>query len=100
MNPNLVPDLQPSPVMTFKSFDGKREYVQTGEYHRAKIYDTVQVPSGAISASPIKLFIPGKKSLLDTNVVSSARIPAGQVLRIDRVGIDVETVHGNSLISG
>lgn len=100
MDPNLNLDLQPSPAIKFRTADGKKEYLQTGEYHRAKIYDTVRLASGAITANPVKLFVPGDKSLLDTNVVQAAKVPAGQVLRIDRVGIDVIGVHGNSLISG
>lgn len=100
MTPNLMPDLNPSPVVTYKTADGKREYVQTGEYHRARIYDTIYLPSGTLSVNPVKMFIPGRKVLLDTNVVNNAKVPSGQVFRIDRIGIDVIGVYGNRLVSG
>ena len=93
---NLRPDLQPNPILVTP--DGKR--YQTGEYHRARIYDTIVIPAGAVATDVLKFFNPANKSPLDTNINSQAKIPAGQVLMITRVGIDVLPVRGNTQISG
>ena len=81
----LDPSLSPNPILTTP--DGKR--YQTGEYHFARVYDTIVIPAGAIATNQIKLFQPQGKSPLDTNVNTAAKIPSGQVLAIERVGVRV-----------
>lgn len=80
--------------------DGQKYLVQEG--HKQVVYDEIVQAAGQIAAGTFQMFFNNQtqKSLLSTNINNGSKLPSGTVLEVERVGVAILGVYGNTLLLG
>jgi hypothetical protein len=67
------------------------------EFREDDKYDTIAIPHGAIAAGTQFTFFRdiNNKELIDTNFTTQRRLPAGEEMLIERIGVSVPVATGN-----
>ena len=76
------------------------KYIQIVEWREDDKYDTIVVPTGATTAGLTRNYFRDltNKELQDTNFSTVRRLPAGEEMILDRVGLHVPTAFGDTLV--
>lgn len=76
------------------------KYIQIVEWREDDKYDTVVCPTGAQATNLTRNFFRDldNKELVDTNFTQASKLPAGEEMILDRVGLAVPTAFGDTLV--
>ncbi len=76
------------------------KYIQIVEWREDHKYDTVVFAAGAQLAGVTKNYFRDldNKELSDTNFTTPRRLPAGEEMILDRIGLHIPTAFGNTLV--
>jgi len=94
---SLVP-VKGQPGVFFNRLTGKKIHIV--DWREDDKYDTIYLPPGPISPGTAKSFfrdLEGKE-LIDTNFSTPRRLPAGEEMILDRIGIQIPMSFGNVLV--